>query len=378
MPNPFLLYGHPRLSNDVTLHRALHGKPAAHHGLHFERFFGRWGRVETPNEPVRHELIKSVKIDGKPQATDPVLDWLDGTPEPGTRSKGEGVVRRVGTEAALSAANERLRSLTTARLTAAFGDAAPDPSQSVFTLSLVSRLMTGLGLSHPSENGFLFHPTLGVPYLRGTALKQVAYDWAEETGVEKPELDRLFGNIEDGAGRHRGVGCLAFLDALPTGPVTLTAEQITAHYGPYYGEAKPAFGTGASEINQPADWYDPVPVTLLAVDATFDAPLDFQFAILPLSGASVADVKAAQEWLTEGLAVCGVGAKTTLGYGRFLTAAAPAAKQRAALSQQESETEEGNTPHEPPAGQPRRPTQLTAAEQERRRQALLRARQNED
>jgi CRISPR-associated protein Cmr6 len=369
MPNPFLLYDHADLASDQGF-RQRHNLPiggaagaaAAHRGLHFEKFFGQW--VEDDNAA------------GRALAQGAVLDWLS----PGSSAtKGRGVWLTTGLGQALRDANGRVRRLAEARFSAIFGDAAPDPSQSVFTLSLVSRLMTGLGLSHPSENGFLFHPTLGVPYLRGTALKQVAYDWAEETGVEKPELDRVFGNIEDGAGRHRGVGCLAFLDALPTGPVTLTAEQITPHYGPYYGDVDPALGTplGPGHFNQPADWYDPVPVTLLAVDATFDAPLDFQFAILPLSGASVADVKAAQEWLTEGLAVCGVGAKTTLGYGRFLTAAALAASQRAALSQQESETEEGNTPGEPPAGQPRRPTQLTAAEQERRRQALLKARQNE-
>jgi CRISPR-associated protein Cmr6 len=31
--------------------------------------------------------------------------------------------------------------------------------------------ITGMGNSHPVENGFSWHPTLGVPYLAGSAIK---------------------------------------------------------------------------------------------------------------------------------------------------------------------------------------------------------------
>ena len=41
-----------------------------------------------------------------------------------------------------------------------------------------SRFVTGLGRSHPVENGFAWHPTLGTPYLPGTSIKGMVRTWA--------------------------------------------------------------------------------------------------------------------------------------------------------------------------------------------------------
>lgn len=38
---------------------------------------------------------------------------------------------------------------------------------------------TGLGNPHPVENGFAWHPTLGVPYLTGAAVKGLVRAWVE-------------------------------------------------------------------------------------------------------------------------------------------------------------------------------------------------------
>jgi len=297
-----LLYRHSDLDDCAKLQRLLvpeprdgsHDASLADNGLRFTKFFGRW-RKEDPIE-----LLKRL---GGDKRTDPVLDWLNPHVVLGQRPKGKKETLRVGDAAQLQQAAKRM------------GELARKRGGETFELDLSSRLLTGIGLPHPTENGFLFHPTLGVPYLRGTALKQVARDWAEENeAAPRDKLDLLFGAV-DARGEPKNAGAIAFLDALPTGQVTLTAEQITAHYGPYYAETDPAAGSGRRE---PADWHEPNPVTLLAVHASHKKKLRFQFGIIRLrSGVSDGDLADAETWLREGLIQSGIGAKTTLGYGRF-------------------------------------------------------------
>ena len=275
-------------------------------GLRFTKFFGRW---QDSTEP---DLLKKLQTDetgknGRPVAKKPtqsLLDWLN------PRTTGDYYRVPGSSFKTLTADNQKELKSACKRLARLAGE---ERGGVQFTLDLVSRLLIGTGLPHPTENGFLFHPTLGVPYVPGTALKQVAQDWAEEEeNLPHNDLDRLFGGPEHGA------GCIAFLDALPLEPVTLTAEQITNHYGGYYQNIDPARpATSRNDMHQPADWHEPVPVTLLAVEAGFSRPLPFQFAILPLRGATADDMKNAQQWLTRGLEIYGVGARTTLGFGRF-------------------------------------------------------------
>lgn len=336
----FRLYSDPVLSAARELQETLFNNSRADHGLRFTKFFGRWADEERQKSDDNglvllkevHEFKEVEQRQGNQQIwrqkdnwikTDPLLDWLDPTAQPGTRLKGNKSGLTVGDAGRLAEADERLKRLAEAQMMAHFAGAA-DTDNATFDMDLVSRLFTGIGSPHPTENGFLFHPTLAVPYLRGTALKQVARDWAEEEALaDRDELARIFGG-KDSADKDKGAGCLAFLDALPKAPVTLTAEQITSHYGPYYQTINPATGQRGPDGNghspdfyEPADWHEPNPVTLLAVDAAFDRPLRFRFAILPLRGAKESDLKAARDWLTKGLEITGAGARTTLGFGRF-------------------------------------------------------------
>lgn len=167
---------------------------------------------------------------------------------------------------------------------------------------LKSRLLTGVGLPHPSDNGFEFHPTLGVPYLRGTALKQVARAGAEFLGACEAKIDLILGKHEHKAGK------VSFLDGLPTAPITLVTEQITPHYDPYYGGPNPALGGQRDDCNRPADWHDPIPISLLAVEAGAHFRIGVR-ALNPVHSAK------AMKWLTTGLDEFGFGAKTSLGFG---------------------------------------------------------------
>ena len=279
------------------------------HGLRFTKFFGRWEDDDKPE--VKKTLELRSKDNGRPVSrnTEPVLDWLDPRAEgdpfrvPGHRFK----TLVAGDKEQLTQACNRL---------AALGDLAQGGTH--FDLDLISRLLIGIGLPHPTENGFLFHPTLGVPYVPGTALKQVAQDYAEdEKGwtVDHPDRLRLFGSPD------RGMGSVAFLDALPLTPVTLTAEQITNHYSGYYQWTAPDGVSQRPDTKLPADWYEPIPVTMLALDASFAKPQPFRFALRRLRGTDESDVETAENLLINGLAIYGVGARTTVGFGRFESSA---------------------------------------------------------
>jgi len=162
-----------------------------------------------------------------------------------------------------------------------------------------SRFVTGLGKNHPVENGFTWHHSLGVPYIPGTSVKGIVRDWARQNGVDKPKIHRLFGPDDNS---ERSVGLIIFLDALPAKPVSLSADIMTPHYGPYYSNQK-----------IPGDWHDPTPIPFLTVDKD----QEFLFGILPKGDVSEEEIDEVEKWLIEALEWSGVGAKTNIGYGRF-------------------------------------------------------------
>ena len=166
--------------------------------------------------------------------------------------------------------------------------------------------VTGMGLSHPVENGFTFHPTLGVPYLPASSVKGLLRGWVEawmdNDENDSTEYERWFGTTECS-------GELIFFDALPTKPVHLGCEIMTPHMGKWYEKG--------DENNPPADWYSPVPVPFLVVQPK----TKFHFMIAPrIIGA---DVSKAMQELKNALEWIGAGAKTASGYGRMLDTTPP-------------------------------------------------------
>lgn len=176
--------------------------------------------------------------------------------------------------------------------------------------------VTGLGNPHPIENGFLWHPTLGMPYLPGSAVKglvRALVETAYQGGDKALVLKRWFGTAEKGDVAEAS-GCFIFFDALPTQPCELLPEIMTPHMGKWYekgGEAPLKADT------QPGDWHSPVPVGYLVA-----RNLKLQFAIAPRAGAIPADQLAteiANVWkaLEHALDWLGAGAKTAIGFGQF-------------------------------------------------------------
>lgn len=300
----------------LELQKRLAQDPHADHGLRFEKFFGRW----TDLSGNRHLLLKEVNSGRGKLSTDPVLDWLDPRYEVGKRPKGKQVELKCGNETLLQESAERREDLLRAM--------GCDSDDFRFSMQLATRLTTGLGQPHPSGNGFVFHPSLAVPFAPGSGIKQVArevLEWLEPReifGNDVPsgdEIGKIFGREPSGSDEG-SAGDVDFLDGLPIEPIVLTAEITNPHYGPYYSGVDPArgarTGNAAGGGVEPADWYDPVPVTFLAVEAG----AEFNFAVLPRrrkNEDSVRRTRVAAKLLKAGLSHCGFGARTTLDYGRF-------------------------------------------------------------
>jgi CRISPR-associated protein Cmr6 len=160
-----------------------------------------------------------------------------------------------------------------------------------------SRFVTGLGRSHPIENGFAWHPTLGVPYLPGTSVKGLVRAWAERDAEPRPSADLVEGFL----GSAGAAGQVVFLDAIAIAPVQHEADVMTPHFA------------GWSPNKPPGDWCSPVPVPFLVV-----APQTaFAFSILPICAGAVGTLEEIFEWLCAALESAGAGAKTSVGYGRF-------------------------------------------------------------
>jgi len=181
--------------------------------------------------------------------------------------------------------------------------------------------VTGMGNAHPVENGFAWHPTLGVPYLTGAAVKGLLRSYIE-THLDASDTERQtlllqwFGSTDknpDAQGYESQAGELIFFDALPTDPVALTIDIMTPHMGKWYEKGGTDQFVGKPEA-VPADWHDPVPVTYLVAK---DISLQFGFAPRPRTQDSHTsiDLTDVLDVLERALSQMGAGGKTAVGYG---------------------------------------------------------------
>ena len=233
-----------------------------HAGLWFDKFCNQWC-VENSTWTMKGR-----------DKHNPKLEWIN------TLTKG-----KIGVELHIQESAVRLAELVDSH----------NGYFEVFTAT--SRFVTGLGRSHPIENGFAWHPTLGTPYVPGSSVKGLVRSWAKLDAEPLPGRQLR----ESLLGTHDKAGTLCFLDAIPVAPVSLEADVMTPHYA------------GWSEKDPPGDWRSPTPIPFL----TTAANMPFLFAIVPTRESSDANMSTVQEWLRAALAWGGAGAKTAIGYGRF-------------------------------------------------------------
>ena len=197
-----------------------------------------------------------------------------------------------------------------------------------FTATCDWHFVTGLGLSHPVENGFLWHPVLGVPYLPGAAVKGLvrsymeAWDDSSESNTLRENFLNWFGS-EAKDPRHQKeslrAGWYVFFDALPWSRPKVKADVMTPHMGKWYECGDSIESTDSQPRAIPADWHDPVPVPFLVVDKP---QLQFVVAIRlprihPDRARAEEQIETVVNRLKDALGYVGAGAKTAVGYGVF-------------------------------------------------------------
>lgn len=177
--------------------------------------------------------------------------------------------------------------------------------------------VTGMGNNHPAENGFSWHPTLGTPYLPGSAVKGLLRAWMETSVFDEQQKDEQTSLVNEwfGCGAKESkeypegkAGNLIFFDAIPVQQPSVALDIMTPHMGSWYEQG----GENVTAETTPGDWHSPIPVTfLVASDARF------LFSIAPRTAAAVGTVKEAMEHLKQALAWLGAGSKTAAGYGHM-------------------------------------------------------------
>lgn len=240
-------------------------------GLWYDKFCDTWSCTDG-------SWSLTAKKDGQQSTSHPKLDWI--------RNLTQSVV---GDKELLGEHSVRVIALVEAR------------RGSWGTFRTASRLVSGLGRSHPIELGFAWHHNLGVPYLAGSSIKGLVRAWTQfqpDHAPDKTLVARLLG--DEGT---QSAGEIVFFDSVPTEPVKLEADVLTPHYG------------GWTVADPPGDWRSPTPIPFLAV-ATGQK---FLFAVANrVPGADESSVRTAFGWLQEALGWLGAGAKTALGYGRLV------------------------------------------------------------
>ncbi len=226
-----------------------------HAGLWFDKFCNQWRVVRESWKMSGEQKLKWIK---------PVADLP------------------VGTQVQIDECAQRLKRLIRVR----------GGRWGVFTTE--SRFVTGLGRSHPVENGFAWHPTLGTPYLPGSSVKGLVRAWTKLDADSAPTSGRLLGDRDS-------AGSISFLDAIPIAPVLLEADIMTPHYA------------GWTESDPPGDWRSPTPIPFL----TTAVGMQFLFGVFPCATVTQDDLSAVMSWLRSALEWAGAGAKTAVGYGRF-------------------------------------------------------------
>lgn len=259
-------------------------------GLWYDKLCDQWSRTwelpsdtGQPHDAARGDRERGRSSNDEQDRETAKLRWIDSV-----------VDTAIGDPQQLAEASRRIHQLVEAR-GGQFG---------IFTTE--SRFVTGLGRSHPIENGFAWHATLGVPYLPGSSVKGMTRAWARD--AVEPSPGTVGDSAEDRVGLHfgrradpRAVGGVIFLDAIPIRPIRLEADVMTPHF------------TGWTPDKPPGDWRSPVPVPFLVV-----APQSsFLFAILPRASIAPAELATVFTWLRSALQEAGAGAKTAVGYGRF-------------------------------------------------------------
>jgi nucleoside phosphorylase/CRISPR/Cas system CMR subunit Cmr6 (Cas7 group RAMP superfamily) len=187
--------------------------------------------------------------------------------------------------------------------------------------ALIAPLCSGLGLEHPSENGFAFDPVLGLPWLAGSGLKGLARAAAAALGEPDVVVEALLGSaVPDGhgAGEATAPGVVRLWGAWPGAWPRLRVELISPHHPAYQADQTFRYAGDLQARGRDqrrslvADHTDePVPVSFLALDHSQEL-----IVYLDAMPGQSPDLERVWWWLAVGFEHLGAGGKTASGYGR--------------------------------------------------------------
>ena len=166
------------------------------------------------------------------------------------------------------------------------------------------RLFTGLALGGSLETGVMTHHTYGTPLIAGSSIKGAARAYAESIHLSSELIAILFGSDDERDNvQESGAGAFVWHDAwwVPRNKEMkpFVKEVITVHEQRYYSES----------IARAEGIDSPIPNLQIGIQGEFY----FVFEGDPNWSRYVADLVAAM------LEEQGVGAKTTSGYGYFIS-----------------------------------------------------------
>jgi len=194
---------------------------------------------------------------------------------------------------------------------------------------VLTPLIIGLGNEHPTEKGFRFDWSLGIPSIPASSIKGVVRlahlvnelrglpDFGDASGDELNKEQILSGtwgtcSVFGSGGDHESCrGKVIFFDAYPATFPTLKAEIMNCHYREYLTEGN----RGPTEDQQPR------PLRYWAVDTKDRKGKPVEFVFRLLLDKRLADIpdyrKSIEDALESALVDHGLGAKTAVGHGRF-------------------------------------------------------------
>jgi CRISPR-associated protein Cmr6 len=251
---------------------ALASEQGVHPGLWLDKYSSSLGRSKASDQSPQQQLVREVASLGVPEIYRRWYDrWQQSLQDAGARSS---------------------------------------------AFSVRGRLVVGLGNEAVLETSLNLHRTYGVPFIPGSALKGLAASYARlMAGPDWQQGDPAYRVV---FGDTKSAGYVTFFDALyipaerqedmpgehavrPDCPVH--PDVITVHHPQYYQGKKDA---------PPADWDSPNPISFLSASGRY------------LIALAAPDLDNADAWLEkvfdlleEALLICGVGARTSSGYGRM-------------------------------------------------------------
>ena len=172
-------------------------------------------------------------------------------------------------------------------------------------------LAIGLGLDHPTENGFRFDYTCGVPFLPATSIKGLCRAWAKACGKESHIIDIV--GLGDDEGETARMGKVVFLPTYPKTWPNLHVDCICNHHFEYYNKSPKDRKFLKKQYPAPLDIESPVPIFHLRLRGY--TTFIFRFISLDEKDPSILDRTLAL--LNEALLYFGIGARTAVGYGRM-------------------------------------------------------------